>query len=243
MTYIVSAWVATLPGATATAQLATYDPGIDVAVFSPVVQLFPGWQLVSQLVTVDRTGKIRSTFLATKGTEPSTGMTFAFTVGENSDSRDLGLDPMLRRNLLEPANRPVGFTAGLPERWRACCTLIVLSNWDSLSAPAPLEEKPDPPLERLSELLRHAPFAYPPEIRNEAPLYGVASVIPLYFKRSTLIYGNASAWQATQIIDQAEKLPIQIFEEIFVNNDQRIDSVFVKIGFPSEFAGVNHHDP
>jgi len=59
MTYIVSAWVAASPGATATAQLATYDPGNDVAVFSPIVHLYPGWQLVSRLVTVGRTGNIR----------------------------------------------------------------------------------------------------------------------------------------------------------------------------------------
>jgi hypothetical protein len=59
VTYVVSAWVAASPGATATAQLATYDPGTDVAVFSPVVQLHSGWQLVSQIFTVGQTGRIR----------------------------------------------------------------------------------------------------------------------------------------------------------------------------------------
>jgi hypothetical protein len=59
MTYVVSGWVAASPGATATAQLATYDPGTDIAAFSPVMQPYPGWQLVSRPVTVGRRGEIR----------------------------------------------------------------------------------------------------------------------------------------------------------------------------------------
>ena len=57
--YTVSAWVAGSPGATATAQLAIYDPSSNAAAWSPIVHCTPEWRQLSRSVKIGREGAIR----------------------------------------------------------------------------------------------------------------------------------------------------------------------------------------
>ena len=58
-TYTISAWVFSSPGATATAQIATFAFGADAPTFSPPRTPRSGWQLLSQSVTVRQEGTVR----------------------------------------------------------------------------------------------------------------------------------------------------------------------------------------
>jgi hypothetical protein len=53
-TYTVSAWVLGSPGASATAQVAIYDPGTNLAAFSLPTHVSTSWQLVTQSLTIGR---------------------------------------------------------------------------------------------------------------------------------------------------------------------------------------------
>ena len=53
-TYTITAWVSGSVGTTATAQMAIYDPGTDLATFSSIVNPRPGWQLLSESVTATK---------------------------------------------------------------------------------------------------------------------------------------------------------------------------------------------
>ena len=57
--YTVSAWLSGAPGSSASGQISIYDPGADVATFSPEVKPGNGWQLVTHSVTVRCPGIIR----------------------------------------------------------------------------------------------------------------------------------------------------------------------------------------
>jgi hypothetical protein len=58
-TYTVSAWVSATPDATATAQIAIWDPGRQVATFSGAVTPRQGWQLLLHTVNASSGGTIR----------------------------------------------------------------------------------------------------------------------------------------------------------------------------------------
>ena len=58
-TYTISAWVSASRGATASAQLAVYDPSDNVSVSSPVVTFRPDWRPVSVSATAGREGAVR----------------------------------------------------------------------------------------------------------------------------------------------------------------------------------------
>jgi hypothetical protein len=58
-TYVISAWVSALPGATATAQIAVWDPGTNLAVYSPPTLPQPAWQLVKQEAKASSQGLLR----------------------------------------------------------------------------------------------------------------------------------------------------------------------------------------
>jgi hypothetical protein len=58
-TYTAAAWVRGSPGTTATAQIAIYDPGTNLAAFSIPVSVRPGWQLVTQSLTIGRLPRFR----------------------------------------------------------------------------------------------------------------------------------------------------------------------------------------
>jgi hypothetical protein len=66
-TYTVSAWVSAIPDATATAQIAIWDPGRQVATFSGAVTPHPGWQLLMHTVTASAAGSIRIHLFRNKG--------------------------------------------------------------------------------------------------------------------------------------------------------------------------------
>jgi hypothetical protein len=59
VTYRISAWIAGSPDATATAQLAVFNPSDNTAVSSPVVNCRPEWQSVSVSAIAGREGAIR----------------------------------------------------------------------------------------------------------------------------------------------------------------------------------------
>jgi hypothetical protein len=58
-TYRVAGWVSGTSDATATARIATYDPGANIATFSNDVHPEPSWQLVTHSITVSARGTIR----------------------------------------------------------------------------------------------------------------------------------------------------------------------------------------
>ena len=58
-TYTVSAWVLGSPGASATAQVAIYDPGTNSAAFSLPTHVSASWQLVTQSLTIGSLPTIR----------------------------------------------------------------------------------------------------------------------------------------------------------------------------------------
>jgi hypothetical protein len=58
-TYTISGWVSGSAGTTATAQLAIYDPGTNLAAFSLPVHVSPTWQLVTQSLTIGHLQTIR----------------------------------------------------------------------------------------------------------------------------------------------------------------------------------------
>lgn len=66
--YRISAWVAASPGATAGAQIAVFDPGANVAVFSETLHPDTTWQLLSDFVTVSPPGTLRIHLFRTEGT-------------------------------------------------------------------------------------------------------------------------------------------------------------------------------
>jgi hypothetical protein len=66
--YTVSAWVYAEPGATASAQIAVYDPGSNIATFSPAVFPKPAWELVSHTVKVSSGGILRIHLFRNEGT-------------------------------------------------------------------------------------------------------------------------------------------------------------------------------
>jgi hypothetical protein len=57
--YTVEAWVSADIGTTATAQIAAYDPGANVATFSAAVTPAPGWTLLKHTVRVSSAALIR----------------------------------------------------------------------------------------------------------------------------------------------------------------------------------------
>jgi hypothetical protein len=58
-TYTATAWVSGSDEGTATAQIAIYDPGTNVAAFSIPIQVHPGWQLMTQSLTIGRLPTLR----------------------------------------------------------------------------------------------------------------------------------------------------------------------------------------
>lgn len=66
-TYTISAWVSGSPGATATAQLAVFDPSSNGVVSSRVVNCGPNWQPISISATAGREGAIRVHLLRRPG--------------------------------------------------------------------------------------------------------------------------------------------------------------------------------
>ena len=67
-TYTVSAWVMGSPGASSMAQLEVYDPDANMTTFSPWVQIFPQWQLLSVPATENRAGRLQVRLLRNNGT-------------------------------------------------------------------------------------------------------------------------------------------------------------------------------
>lgn len=66
--YTVSAWVSGDVGSTATAQIAVFDHGANVATFSPVVTPKPEWILVKHTVKVSSMGMLRVHLFRNEGT-------------------------------------------------------------------------------------------------------------------------------------------------------------------------------
>jgi hypothetical protein len=66
--YIVSASVSASPDATATAQIAVYDPGANVATFSDALRPKTTWEMLSRDVTVSPAGRIRVHLFRNEGT-------------------------------------------------------------------------------------------------------------------------------------------------------------------------------
>jgi|SRR5271166_1224580 len=65
--YRISAWVATSSDATAGAQIAVFDPGANVAIFSKTLHPGTSWQLLSDFVTVSQAGTLRIHLFRTEG--------------------------------------------------------------------------------------------------------------------------------------------------------------------------------
>jgi Family of unknown function (DUF6311)/Carbohydrate binding domain len=57
--YEVSAWASASPGATATGQIAIWDPGTNLATFSTLLTPGPTWQLMTHSETVSKSGTLR----------------------------------------------------------------------------------------------------------------------------------------------------------------------------------------
>jgi hypothetical protein len=66
--YTVSAWVYADSGATASAQIAAYDPESNLATFSPVVPPKPAWELVKHTAKVSSVGTLRIHLFRNEGT-------------------------------------------------------------------------------------------------------------------------------------------------------------------------------
>lgn len=66
--YRISAFVAASPGATASSQLAVYDPGANVAVFSKPLHPNADWQLLSDSITLGNSTTLRIHLFRTEGT-------------------------------------------------------------------------------------------------------------------------------------------------------------------------------
>jgi hypothetical protein len=58
-TYTAAAWVSGSDEGTATAQIAIYDPGTNAAAFSIPIRVHPGWQLMTQSLTIGRLPTLR----------------------------------------------------------------------------------------------------------------------------------------------------------------------------------------
>jgi hypothetical protein len=67
-TYWVAAWVRSSVGATASAQIATYDPGSAVATFSESLVPGPGWHLLLHSMAVGSAGAFRVHLFRNRGT-------------------------------------------------------------------------------------------------------------------------------------------------------------------------------
>ena len=65
--YTVTAWMSSTPGATATAQIAVYDPGANVAIFSNALTPSQSWQLIADSITVQAPGILRIHLFRNKG--------------------------------------------------------------------------------------------------------------------------------------------------------------------------------
>jgi hypothetical protein len=66
-TYTVAAWMSGSSDATATGQIAVWDPGTNLAVYSAPVSPRYGWQLVTRSVTVSGSGKLRIHLFRNRG--------------------------------------------------------------------------------------------------------------------------------------------------------------------------------
>lgn len=65
--YTITAWMSGTQGATATAQIAVYDPGANIAIFSTPLASAPNWQLISDSITVRAPGTLRIHLFRNKG--------------------------------------------------------------------------------------------------------------------------------------------------------------------------------
>jgi hypothetical protein len=65
--YRIAAWVAASPGATAGAQIAVFDPGANVAIFSKTVHPGTSWWLLSDFITASQAGTLRIHLFRTEG--------------------------------------------------------------------------------------------------------------------------------------------------------------------------------
>jgi len=65
--YTVTAWVSGTPAATATAQIAVYDPGANIAIFSTPLSPAQSWQLMSDSITIRAPGILRIHLFRNKG--------------------------------------------------------------------------------------------------------------------------------------------------------------------------------
>lgn len=66
-TYTVAAWISGTPGATATGQIAVYDPGANIAILSMALTPNQNWQLVTDSIAVHAPGILRIHLFRNKG--------------------------------------------------------------------------------------------------------------------------------------------------------------------------------